>query len=77
MDCAGFLCFQKYNTKHDLKKFTILNTKIKIFIFIFQAGFPVINVEIVNDKVPVEIKVSQERFLSFEDRTIKKDKSYR
>ena len=40
-------------------------------------GFPVINVEILHNKVPVDIKVSQKRFLLFDDKTIKEDKNYR
>ena len=40
-------------------------------------GFPVINVEIIHDKTPVQIKVSQKRFLLFEDSTIKENKTYR
>ena len=40
-------------------------------------GFPVIHVEIVNDQIPVQVKVSQKRFLMFEDKTMMEDKTYR
>ena len=40
-------------------------------------GFPVINVEILNDKIPVQINVTQKRFLLFDDNTIKEDETNR
>ena len=63
----------------DYMQFNVLYHPNNFFfhLHIFQMGFPVIHVEIANDQIPVQVKVSQKRFLIFEDKTMTEDKTYR
>ncbi len=40
-------------------------------------GFPVVNVDIVNDSNPIQVKVSQNRFLLNEDEAVQDNVTYR
>jgi hypothetical protein len=40
-------------------------------------GFPVINVDILYDKTPLQVNISQKRFLLFEDKSIKENRNYK
>jgi hypothetical protein len=40
-------------------------------------GFPVVSVDIVNDSNPIQVKVTQKRFLLNEDKTAQDNVTYR